>query len=159
MNSDGFSIKELIALALLLTVIVIGARPLFVYLKNQANESKTKTNLAAVRSAVDIFYAHRLFYPADLFTDLTANDEFLPPVGGVHSLGRFLIPPNDQNPGHNGPLYQNASQSEAVTYGNFTDKTPLFYDLQVSENGESQNPKVSINCIHPTKTGRVWKNL
>ena len=132
--------------------------------------------MGALRSAINIYYGdNEGEYPADgcgggghtcqgttgqpgLFAAL--SDKYLPPRRGVPSLGQYDIPAFSfqNNPGHSGGYYDNATDEPAVMYSalgmDYTQSiaidglAPLLYNFV--------SGSVYINCTHNDSKGTVW---
>ena len=88
-GSRGFTLIELVIVIIVLGILAAVAVPKFVDMTQKAKESKTRANLAVVRSAVVAFYAESAFSGTARFP--TSQLEIESCIQGGHTPENMLV--------------------------------------------------------------------
>ena len=164
MKSKGFTLIELMIVVAIIGILAAVAIPKFADLVTKSKEAGVKANIGAIRSAISIYYGDTEGdYPMNLFTSLTTENKYMPPVSGLASLGRYVIPRHSRggaaagNVGHTTAIYENASAVGGVTEADdrtgVDDARPIIY-LNLQTNNDFGD--VMINCSHFDTKVQRW---
>jgi prepilin-type N-terminal cleavage/methylation domain-containing protein len=133
----GFTLVELMIVMVVIGILAIVAIPKFSNTIARSREASIKANLAAIRSALSIYYSNNDGeFPGDLGV-LPMNVKYINKVPDVS------IPNVPGNPGHD--LVGLATAVDDGATGAW------FYQPSGSQAGQ-----VLVNCTHQDSAGRIW---
>ena len=164
MKSKGFTLIELMIVVAIIGILAAVAIPKFADLVTKSKEAGVKANIGAIRSAISIYYGDTEGdYPGNLFTSLTTENKYMPPVSGIPSLGRYAIPRHSRggalqgNVGHQDDLYKSASAFGAVTEETLRtsadDGSAILY---LNDDANNDFGDVMVNCTHFDTKSQRW---
>lgn len=119
-----------------LSVVALMAVPKFRDMTTRAKESSARSRLAAVRSALSIYYSDNQLYPAQLAA-LEQNSKY------IKELPKLVIPKIDANPGHD--LTGESSVLDDGVGGAW-----FYYSTSAAHSA------TFVNCVHADSRGRLW---
>jgi type II secretory pathway pseudopilin PulG len=142
LKQQGFTWIELVIIVALIGILSALAMPRLQHLRERAREEETKSNLAAIKAAISIYYGdHEGIWPGTLdVTDKTPGFGF----------GNYL----DAMPGVKATFPQEPAKSPAgnqVTYKAFIDEPSLAAPNSYGQGWRYDGPRQD-------NTGRIWIN-
>lgn len=151
----GFTLIELMIVVAIIGILAAVAIPKFADLVTKSKEAAVKGTVGAVRSALSIYYGDQEgLYPTNLFDGLTAQNRYMPALGGNPSLGAYVIPKTSGgNPGHATALYLNCSAVGGVLQGT---SAQLADDAGEAITFNTSDGSLGINCSHSDTKGVAW---
>ena len=137
-NATGFSLMELLLVIIIMGILLAVLEPQIFSMVRGAKETNTKGNLAALRSALNIYYGDNGgLYPSDQMESLTANN------------GKYMKSiPTAETPDYHGDsngVVNSTTDANGWTYGN-DPNNPIPYGT------------VWVNCTHTDSHGSLWIN-
>jgi len=141
----GITLVEVIITAAIVAILATIIIPQFGTLLKTATESTNRGQLAALRSAVIIYYSDNDFFPSNMEVALTEGGKYVPTIPAI-SIPSVSI---QGNPGHSntsGIKQGDGSDIDDVTNGN------IWYFVEAGAGDQD----VLVNCIHKDSQGVVW---
>ena len=150
----GFTLLELMIVVAILGILVTIAIPKFSSLMAKSNESTTKGNLGALRSALSVYYGNcEGTYPYDNLNSLTVGKQFIEIIPGA----RFPTTANNTGHGLGGLLSGVATGLISSGATDVADSVSGWYYDNVS--GDGQWGRVIPNCTHSDAYGNPWSSF
>ncbi len=138
LGSRGFTLVELMIVVAIIGILAAIATPKFASLMRQTQEGATKGNMAALRSALNIYYGDMEGSYPTAMQALTVNGKYISQLP--------ISNPANYHPAWNG-------ETDVATGGGINDAGGWAYD----NNGNDTNyGAVWVNCQHTDTKGSIW---
>lgn len=136
----AFTLIELMVVVAILGLLAGAAMTRFVSVLDRSREGATRGGLAALRSALSIYYSDNLAYPADDLSSLTQNGRYMDNLPLVRLPGTT----------HPENRHVNVGNSTAAAV---TDTGGWAY---VNDHSSKAWGMLLVNCSHPDSAGKNW---
>jgi type II secretion system protein G len=135
-NESGFTLVELMVVVAIMGILAAVAIPKYVSMTNKSKEGATKGSLAAIRSALSIYYGdNEQEFPTDNLACLTIMEKYMP------SLPPAKIPPNHDD-AYN--IYTQVTPTDVGSWSYNNDPTTRAWG------------QIVVGCTHSDISGNVW---
>jgi len=133
--ATGFTLIELMVVIAVIAILVAIAVTQYTNMLHRSRDATAKGNLAALRSAIRIYYSDNNQYPTDDLTVLTSGESYLPQIPGLKTTA---------HPIETRAVVQEVDPTETQTWSyNSSDISGI-------------KGHVSVGCLHEDSRGEVW---